>query len=244
VLAALPGIVAFLAWRTLLASTLVSLAPLYFVIGELTRGRPTYDPSTALDRVIPLSPPWMLVYGSLYAFVVLMPVLIVRQRDLMRRAMQSYVFVMLLSYGGFLVFPTAAPRPDAVAGQGFAAWSLRLTYDIDPPHGCFPSLHVAYSFVSAMTCFRVHRGVGAAALGWATLIGVSTLFTKQHFAADVLAGAIAAAIAYTLFLRRYPREAVPDADRRQAPARALWAAGIFAIIVAAFWLAYRVDVSI
>src|SRR3990172_4400142 len=38
VLAALPGLVAFLAFRTLLASTLVSLAPLYFVIGELTRG--------------------------------------------------------------------------------------------------------------------------------------------------------------------------------------------------------------
>ena len=41
VLAALPGLIAFLAWRTLVASTFVSLAPLYFVIALLTQGRPT-----------------------------------------------------------------------------------------------------------------------------------------------------------------------------------------------------------
>ncbi len=61
VLAALPGLVAFQAFRTLVASTLVSLAPLYFVIGELTRGQPTYAPEVALDRVVSLQPAWMLV---------------------------------------------------------------------------------------------------------------------------------------------------------------------------------------
>jgi hypothetical protein len=40
VLAALPGLIAFLAWRTLVASTFVSLAPLYFVIALLTDARP------------------------------------------------------------------------------------------------------------------------------------------------------------------------------------------------------------
>ena len=50
VLAALPGLIAFLAWRTLLASTFVSLAPLYFVIAVLTRGRPTRVSLWDLDR--------------------------------------------------------------------------------------------------------------------------------------------------------------------------------------------------
>src|SRR5688500_5380994 len=70
VLAALPGLLAFLAWRTLLASILVSLAPVYFVISILTRGGPTHAPEVALDRAVALQPAWMLVYGSLYAFVV------------------------------------------------------------------------------------------------------------------------------------------------------------------------------
>ena len=52
VLAALPGFLAFLAWRTLLASTLVSLVPFYFVIAILTRSRSTYAPEIALDLKI------------------------------------------------------------------------------------------------------------------------------------------------------------------------------------------------
>ena len=87
-------------------------------------------------------------------------------------------------------------------------------------------------------CYRVHRGVGVAAAVWAALIGVSTLYTKQHYVADVIVGALAAWVAYLLFLRGYPRESVPDADQRLAPMRALAAAGIFGIIVTGFWVAY------
>lgn len=243
-LAALPGIVAFLAWRTVLASALVSLAPVYFVIGELTRGRSTYAPEVALDRALSLQPTWMLVYGSLYVFVVLLPLLVVRQQELFRRAMQAYLMVMIVSYVGFLLYPTAAPRPAQVLGVGFSAWSLRLAYSLDPPYGCFPSLHVAYSFVSALTCYRVHRGVGAGAGLWAALIGLSTLYTKQHYVADVIAGALAAYAAYVLFLRSYPREAIAESDRRRAPFRALGVIGIIGIIVAGFWVAYQIQMVV
>src|SRR5258708_1576110 len=214
ILAALPGFIAFLIWRTLLASTLVSLAPLYFVIGELTRGRAIHAPEIALDRAWPLQPGWMLVYGSLYLFIVVLPLMVVRQRELLRRAMLAFLTVMIVSYVGFLLYPTAAPRPAHVFGDGFSAWSLRRTYSVDPLYNCFPSLHVAYAFVSALTCFRVHRGVGAVAGLWAALIGVSTLFAKQHYVVDVIAGALLAYVAYVLFLRGYPREAVPESDRR------------------------------
>ncbi len=239
VLAVLPGLLAYLAWRTLLASALVSLAPLYFVIVALTRGRATYAPEVALDRALPLQPEWMIVYGSLYIFVIVLPVLVVRQAPLFRRAMQAYLLVMIVAYAGFVLYPTAAPRPDEVVGTGFAAWSLRLAYALDPPYGCFPSLHVAYAFVSALTCYRVHRGVGMAAVGWAVLIGISTLYTKQHYVVDVIAGALSALLAYALFLRLTPRGAVDEGDRRRAPFRALWAIGIFAMAIAGFWVAYR-----
>lgn len=244
VLAALPGLVAYLAWRTLLASTFVSLAPLYFVIAVLTSGRPTHAPEVALDRALPLQPAWMLVYGSLYVFILLLPVLVVRQPALFRRGLRAYLMVMLVAYAGFLLYPTAAPRPADVFGNGFAAWSLRLVYSLDPPYNCFPSLHVAYAFVSALTCYRVHRGVGAAAAVWAALIGVSTVYTKQHYVADVVAGALMAFVAYVLFLLTYPREAVPEADRRLAPRRALTAIGIFSIMVAGFWVAYRIQMVV
>jgi len=138
----------------------------------------------------------------------------------------------------------SSPRPALVSGDGFAAWSLRLAYSLDPPYNCFPSLHVAYSFVSALTCYRVHRGVGAAAALWAGLIGVSTLLTKQHYVADVIVGALAAYAAYMLFLRRYQREAVAESDRRRAPFRALCAIGIFGIMVFGFWAAYQMGMVV
>ena len=53
---------------------------------------------------------------------------------------------------------------------------------------------------------------------WASLIGVSALYTKQHYVADVIVGALAAYIASALFLRSYPREAAAESDRRRAPA--------------------------
>lgn len=243
-LAALPGLLAFLAFRTLYASAVVSLAPLYFVIGALGPSRPAHAPVLALDSAFPVEPAWMLVYGSLYAFIVLLPLFVVRDRELFRRTMQGYLAVILVSYVGFLLYPTVGPRPAAVPAGGFWPWTLQIAYSLDTPYNCFPSLHVAYSFVSALACYRVHRGIGVVAVLWASLIGVSTLFTKQHYIADVVAGVVAASVAYALFLRSYPREAITEQDRRQAPVRALVVAAIFVLIVAGFWTAYLIQTAV
>src|SRR5207249_120214 len=101
--------------------------------------------------------------------------------------------------------------------------------------------HVAHAFVSALTCYRVHRGVGIAALLWASLIGVSTLFTKQHYVVDVIAGLLLAYVAYGVFLRSYPREAVPEPDRRAAPVLALGFIAIHGLMVACVWVVYQMS---
>ena len=240
-IAALPGLLTYLVWRSPLAAALVALAPMYFVIGIRTAGGPTFRPELAIDRAIPLQPVWMLAYGSLYVFVVILPLFVVRGRGVIRRAMQAYLLVMTLSYAIFLVYPTSMSRLDDVAGEGFGVWTLRVLYSLDPPYNCFPSLHVAYAFVSAFACFRVNRGVGAASIVWAGLIAVSTLFTKQHYVADVISGAAAAVLAYILFLRGSSRDDVSDADRERAPLRALAAAAVFALMIAGFAVAYHFD---
>jgi membrane-associated phospholipid phosphatase len=237
-LGALPGTFAFVVCRTALASALVSLVPLYFGIGPMTLGRPLHRPELALDRAVPVEPAWMLVYGSLFVWV-LLPLLVVRQEQLFRRAMKAYLVVLIGAYVGFVAYPTVAPRPAGVLGEGFSAWCLRLQYSMDQEFNCFPSLHVAHSFVSALTSYRVNRGVGVAAVLWAALIGVSTLFTKQHYVVDVIAGTLMAFAAYVLFLRGYPREAVAEIDRRRAPLRALGFVGIYASVVAFVWVLYR-----
>ena len=49
---------------------------------------------------------------------------------------------------------------------------------------------MAYSFVAALACYRVNRHLGLLAVLWAWLVGVSTLFTKQHYVVDVVVGAL------------------------------------------------------
>jgi len=125
-----------------------------------------------------------------------------------------------------------------VTGDGFSAVALRIIYDSDKPYNCFPSLHVAQCFLAAFTCHRVHRGVGFAAGVWASLVALSTLYTKQHYVADVVAGIPLAYAAHLVFLRGYPREVTPEPERRLAPLLALGAFGLYGVIVVGLWLLF------
>jgi membrane-associated phospholipid phosphatase len=218
---------------------LVALVPFYIFIPELFPPSTRHVPELALDRMLPLHPVWALVYGALYVFLILLPIFVVRQEELIRRTVFAYLLIWLTAYVFFFaLYPTAAPRPARVIGQGFAVWGLRTLYSSDPPYNCFPSLHVAHSFVSALACLRVHTRLGVVAVGFATLVAMSTLFTKQHYVLDVVAGVVLALIAYGVFLRGYAVERVPELDRRVAPALALCLGAVVAVGLAGYWIAY------
>jgi membrane-associated phospholipid phosphatase len=243
VLALLPCVLAYVVARTLLASAFMLLLPMYFVIGQWTSGWPHYQPFVALDAAMALSPRWIGVYASLYMCAFLLPLVVVRGQELFRQTMKAYLFVMLVSYAGFLLYPTTAPHGAPLRVDGFATWSLQLFYDLDQPYGCFPSLHVAYSFVGALACYRMHRRVGIVAAAWAALIGVSTVYTKQHFVIDAIAGAIIGLVAYAVFLRGRPLEHVADHDHRSSPRRAAYVIAAYAFVAAAFWVGYTLGLG-
>ena len=116
-----------------------------------------------------------------------------------------------------------------------------MLYDADPPYNCFPSIHVAHAFVSALTCYRVHRELGIAATLGASLVAVSTLYAKQHYILDVIAGILLASAAYVVFLRSYPRDRIPELDRRLAPVFALCTIGIVSLGVCGFWVGFQLQ---
>jgi len=217
---------------------LVALVPFYIFIAAQMPGRAVHMPALAWDRAVPFEPIWSLLYGAPYVFLILLPVFVVRHDELLRRTVLAYLSVWITAYVCFIVYPTVAPRPAQLSGDGFAVWGLQILYDADPPYNCFPSLHVAHSFVSALACYRVHRALGVAAAGCASLVALSTLFTKQHYVADVIVGALMAFAAYGVFLRQYPRDNIPEVDRRLAPVFGLGVAGIAGFGLTGFWMAY------
>jgi membrane-associated phospholipid phosphatase len=225
---------------TLPMVALVLLVPFYvFIPVLLLPGRVLHTPELPLDRLVPLSPSWALVYGVLYLFLIVLPVLAVRDEEHIRRTVLAYLAVWIAAFVCFVAYPTVAPRPATVVGHGFGAWGLRLLYSADPPYNCFPSLHVAHSFVSALTCFRLNPAVGVATVLAASLVGISTLYTKQHYILDVAAGIVLASIAYLIFLRAYFPARGSAIDRRT---RAVLAAGLIVLLsfaLAGSWAVYR-----
>lgn len=221
--------------------TLMLLVPCYLFIAKRAALEAVHVPVLRWDGAIPLQPTWALIYGALYMFLIALPVLVIRGEEHIRRTFWAYLAVWVTAYLCFLVYPTVAPRPPAVVGDGFAVWGLRFLYDADPPYNCFPSLHVAHSFVSALTCCGVSRRLGLAALLCATLVAVSTLFTKQHYIADVIAGIILAFAAYAVILRGYPRQSVPELERRLAPVLAFGLLAVVGFGLVGFWIAYKLS---
>ena len=221
---------------------LFAIIPFYLVIGSYVSHQPLHSPEIALDGRFPLEPAWSMVYLSLF-LAAFLPVFVVHQQELIRRVILAYLSVWLIAFVFFLVYPTAAPKHADVTGDGFSAVALRAIYDSDKPYNCFPSLHVAQCFLAALTCDRVHRGVGLATGLWASLIALSTLYTKQHYIADVVAGILLAYAAHLVFLRGYPREATPEPERRLAPLLALGAFGLYGVIVVSLWLLYALTRS-
>lgn len=220
---------------------LVALVPLYLVLAAHARAGVAYAPQVALDRLLPVVPAWALIYGALYAFLIVVPVFVVQRPEMIRRTVWAYITVWSVSYVVFWAYPTIAARPETVTGQGFAVWGLRFLYDADPPYNCFPSIHVAHSFVSALACHRVHRPLGRIALAGASLVAVATLLTKQHYVADAIGGMCLAGVANALCLRGYSSANIPDHERRLAPALALCVSGIIAAGIACFWVAYQLS---
>ena len=47
-------------------------------------------------------------------------------------------------------------------------------------------------------------------------------------------------VAYVVFLRSCPREAIPEIDRRAAPILMLGLIGIYGLVVVGFWVGYQV----
>jgi membrane-associated phospholipid phosphatase len=221
---------------------LFAIIPVYLVIGAYASKRTLHSPELALDRAWPLQPEWSLVYVSLF-LAALLPVFVVHQQRLIGRVVLAYLSVWLFAYAVFLLYPTAAPAHPKVIGTGFWAVALRTIYDSDVPYNCFPSLHVAQCFLAVFACSRVHRGVGIVTLAWASLVALSTLFTKQHYVADVIGGILLAWVAHLAFLRGYPREATPEMERRLAPVLAAAAFTLYGLIAVGLWLLYLASMT-
>lgn len=186
--------------RILLIAVGLGLGMQYFVINEFSAGRQPFDLHLAFESQIPLSPSWVFVYYA-YFFYFLLPILYLRSVSLLGRFIVAVAFVQLIAFACFLILPARMDRPNGFALDSFSTWGLALVYYLDKPHNLCPSLHLANAVLVSLTAYHLNRAVGRPFVIGTTLIAVSTLFTKQHYLADVATGIALGYAGYRVFAK-------------------------------------------
>ena len=157
-----------------------------------------------LDDVIPFCAPFVVPYVVWYPFVGLsLLYTVLYDVDAFRWQMRFFLVTYTVAYVAFFFWPTGQDmRPALGEGGGPFVWLLRLIYAADPPTNCCPSLHVVGSIGAALGLSdsrRFGRPLWRAGIwAMAALISVSTVFVKQHSAADVGGALVLCAAGYLL----------------------------------------------
>ena len=161
----------------------------YFLLGTCPVRPPRSLPLTWVDTAIGFHPAgWTWVYQSVYPTVDLIPLLATTRAQL-RRYAAGFAATVLVSFAVFLAVPVRAPKPVVAHPSGM--YALLQRYDVSL--NAFPSLHVGLLVLTLQFGRRVVRPpvwVASVAVGWGLLIAYSTMATKEHYAADVVAGAV------------------------------------------------------
>jgi membrane-associated phospholipid phosphatase len=186
-------------WGLVAAMMFAIWAGLYFLVGRFTDpSRVRYLPAL-FESTIPFRPSYTILYVLLYP-IFLLPFFAVRDRLAFQRLVSADLLMFATCTATFLAIPVAFDRPPLPLGPtDFSAWVLALVRGSDPPWNCLPSEHCAAAMVAALATWEADRKMGAFAFFTTILIGISTLFTKQHYLVDVLSGyGVAASIHFAL----------------------------------------------
>jgi len=145
-----------------------------------------------LDDLIPVVGPFVVPYVSLRPFIYLSAVLFLLFRArIYRSAALAMTVTLLVSYAFYVLLQTYIERP-VLTGTDVFSQMIRDVYAGDQPFNDFPSLHASLSTIFAIHWWRVDRRIGLAVAIWTALIVLSTVFVKQHYVADMVAGVLLA----------------------------------------------------
>ena len=150
-----------------------------------------------LDDFIPYSPSWVWIYSFLYYPAILYVNLVLTSPAQFTVVASSYMLLLALQVACFLVFPVRtpsrwrAPAAPETMSERFLAFVQRF----DAPTNSFPSMHTSVAMLTALHLYQRH---GSSAFVFPALIGLSCLFTKQHYIIDIPAGAALGWFAFAL----------------------------------------------
>lgn len=178
---------------TLVAGLATALHGLvYLLANHYPRGGVRLLPLSAVDLAVPFWPWTVFVYLSDY-LLLFVAFQCCRTRASADRFLFAEFFVIAAATLTHWAYPVAFPRalfPLPADLMALPATAMTLLRTFDAETSCLPSLHVAAALLAPLLISRDAPRAFPWLLGWAVLVALSTLTTKQHYALDVVAGAL------------------------------------------------------
>lgn len=175
----------------------------YTLIGTWAFSKTQFMLSTPLDRAIPFIPEFEFVYLLCY-LIPFVPVFVVREPSRLNQLIIAFVAMNALIFPIFVLFPVYCPRPEFEVNS-IATYILSFEYSIDKPVNNFPSLHAAIAWLLFLGCRGYARWISTIMLLIAIGICIASLFIKQHYIVDIVAGILLSWGIYAFVLYLYRR---------------------------------------
>ena len=152
----------------------------------------------SIDDRIPYRPGWVWIYSFLYYPVILYINWIVESAREFNYIASSFLLLLFFQMMFFMIFPVVTPESwrKSNCRRNLSERFLAFVQSFDSSSNSFPSMHTSVAMLTAM---HLYPNVGVWAYAFPLLIGLSCLFTKQHYLIDVPAGAALGWVVFYLF---------------------------------------------
>ncbi len=172
---------------TLSVFLIIGVYQLYFWCQRNYQAQPR-ELRLPVDDWIPYRPRWVWVYSFLYYPVILYINWTVESPRQFTHLAISYLLLLGFQMAFFLAFPVVTPEDWRAHNErrSLSERFLAFVQSLDARSNSFPSMHTS---VATLTALHLYPSLGGWALTFPVLIGISCLFTKQHYLIDVPAGA-------------------------------------------------------
>lgn len=187
--------------KNILYLSLMILIPVvniaYGLLDNSVRGY--YILVTEIDRKVPYIKEFIVIYWIWYPFIILSLIFFcIYHKETYYKVLFTIIIGMIVCYIIYFFFQTTVPRPE-IYGKDFFSQFVRLTYKLDKPFNCFPSIHVltSYSVIKgAKDAFKDNIKGKTAIYITGILIILATQFVKQHVILDVIVAIILCEVIY------------------------------------------------
>jgi membrane-associated phospholipid phosphatase len=157
--------------------------------------------NTQFDNLFPFDSRFIIPYIAWFLFVAAGLILFaIIDHKYFYQQLASLLTGAVISYLTFHFFPTEIIRP-VVNGTSIFDSLVKDYYNYDCPYNGFPSIHVLYTVIITLFVCKYFQNnlLRFLFIIICIIISVSTLYVKQHYFLDVLAGALLAIILYLFF---------------------------------------------